>query len=174
MRWRLINNIDEVTLGESIRGRTKTDLPSELFGDHFPGFPVTPGVILVEMAAQLAGKLIEATVWEETHVWAFPILSIIRESKFRAFVGQALDLEIEARLVELREESAICKAVVRHQGKRHANMELIFVFDPSGRPADGDRDFLEEYERNEFVLLGSPWSPSPAPSHSEQLEADLD
>jgi len=163
MRWRLIKHIDEVIPGASIRGKCRTDLPEELFGDHFPGFPVTPGVILVEMAAQLAGKLIEASVWEENHIWVFPILSIIRESKFRAFVGPDVELDIEVTLRELREESALCRAVVRCDGKRHANMELLFVFDPQGRPAAGDQEFLEQYERDEFVRLGSPWIPSPCP-----------
>jgi len=163
MRWRLINSIDEVTPGIRILGRTRTNLPEELFGDHFPGFPVTPGVILVEMAAQLSGKLIEASVWENRHVWVFPILSIIRESKFRAFVGPNVDLELEAKLLELRDESAICRAIVRCDGKRHANMELLFVFDPDGKPADGDQLFLEQYERDEFVRLGSPWTPSLPP-----------
>ena len=172
MRWRLIHSIEAVSPGESILGRASTDLPEELFGDHFPGFPVTPGVILVEMAAQLSGKLIEASVWEANHVWVFPILSIIRDSKFRTFVPPNVELEIEARLGELRQESAICKAIVKYNGRRHANMELIFVFDPDGKPADGEREFLEQYERNEFVRLGSPWTPSPRPLHTVSGRGD--
>ena len=160
MRWLLVNTIDEVVPGERIRGTSRTDLPGALFGDHFPGFPVTPGVILVEMAAQLCGKLIEATVWEEKRIWVFPILSIIQESKFRKFVGPRVEVQLEAKLAELRDESALCRATVKVDGARHANMKLMFVFDPDGASADGDRDFLEAYERNEFVRMGSPWTPS--------------
>lgn len=159
MRWLLVKSITKVDPGARIEGTARTDLPDALFGDHFPGFPVTPGVILVEMAAQLCGKLIEATVWEERGFWVFPILSIIQESKFRAFVPPRSDLELEATLEALRDESAICRAVVKKEGRRHATMQLVFVFDPTGKPPDGDRGELERYERAEFRRLGSPWAP---------------
>ncbi len=164
MRWLLVDAIDQVLPGERIVGRAITALPDELVGDHFPGFPVTPGVILTEMTAQLCGKLIEATLWEQDRVWVFPILSIVQNAKFRAFVPPDSTITMSAKLAELRPESALCRATVSIGPKRHANMSLVFVFDPDGASADGDRDFLEAYERAEFRRMNSPWTPSPGPA----------
>jgi len=159
MRWRLLDSITELTPGKKIVGTGNTRFPDELFGDHFPSFPVTPGVLLVEMCAQLAGKLIEATVWEADGHCVFPILSIIRDSKFRQFVPPRVDLVLEATLMELREESAMCRGRVVVDGKRHANMTLVFVFEPGGKVPGGKQELLETHEREAFSALGSPWLP---------------
>lgn len=163
MRWKLLDSITELTPGKEIVGTANTRFPDELFGDHFPSFPVTPGVLLVEMTAQLAGKLIEATVWENDGFCVFPILSIIRDSKFRQFVPPRVDLVLEATLVELREESAMCRGRVIVDGKRHANMTLVFVFEPGGKVPGGKQELLEKHEREAFTELGSPWLPPEAP-----------
>lgn len=163
MRWRLLDSITELTPGAKIVGTGNTRFPDALFADHFPSFPVTPGVLLVEMVAQLAGKLIEATVWEADGFCVFPILSIIRDSKFRQFVPPNSEITLEAKLVELREESAICSGRVLLAGKRHANMTLVFVFEPGGKVPGGKQELLETHERDAFSELGSPWLP-PEPS----------
>lgn len=158
MRWLLLDAITDLTPGETIVGRARTDFPSELFGDHFPGFPVTPGVLLVEICAQLCGKLIEASVIEQRGHWVYPILSIVRESKFRAFVPPDSTVEVKASIVALRPESAECKASILIGKRRHANMRLVFVFDPDGKPPATEVD-LEQWERDNFASLDSPWQP---------------
>ena len=158
MRWLLLSSIDELIPGERIVGTARTDFPAELFGDHFPGFPVTPGVLLVEMCAQLCGKLVEASVIDAREHWVYPILSIVRESKFRAFVPPDSTVELRAKIVSLRDESAECRASVHIGKRRHANMTLLFVFDPEGKPPATEED-LEAWERANFASLGSPWQP---------------
>lgn len=158
MRWLLLQSITDLQPGERIVGTARTDFPDALFGDHFPGFPVTPGVLLIEMCAQLSGKLIEASCIEARGHWVYPILSIVRESKFRAFVPPNTEIELRAKLTSLRPESAECRASVHIGKKRHANMTLIFVFDPEGKPPSIEED-LEAWERANFAALQSPWQP---------------
>jgi 3-hydroxyacyl-[acyl-carrier-protein] dehydratase len=159
MRWHLLDAITDIVPGKLAAGLATTSLPEELFDDHFPSFPTTPGVLLVEMCAQLAGKLLQATVLEQRGIWIFPVLTMIYDTKFRAFVPPNEPLRVEVEIEEMRPESALFKTRLVHAGKRYATGRIVLAFDPQGRPYHGDRDRLESFGRSEFERLGSPWSP---------------
>jgi len=156
MRWKLIDSITEITPHERAQGTIQLDEDLPLFADHFPGFPVIPGVLLVEMLAQLAGKLLEVSVFLERGVWIFPILSIVREAKFRSFIHPRHEVTLEVKLKALREESGVVRGVVYAEGKRKGNVELIFAFDPKGLPDLVEGMTLEQFERREMIRLGYP------------------
>jgi 3-hydroxyacyl-[acyl-carrier-protein] dehydratase len=51
----LVDNILELTPGESIVGIKNVTYNEPFFGGHFPNFPVMPGVLIIEAMAQVAG-----------------------------------------------------------------------------------------------------------------------
>jgi 3-hydroxymyristoyl/3-hydroxydecanoyl-(acyl carrier protein) dehydratase len=153
VRWRWVDRIDTLELGSSATGSTSFPSDTFFFADHFPGFPVVPGVILLEAMAQLSGKLIGYTVRKQRGDWPFPILSMANAVKFRRFVRPEELAVFESRFIELREESAVMMVRTRVDGKVVAQAEEVFVFNavPLSSPEEGDR--LEAIERAELARL---------------------
>ena len=64
---------------------------------------MVPGVIQIEALAQLSGKLIEVTVFDNDRRWVWPILSIVRKAKFRRFVRPGDTLHVETKVLSVRQ-----------------------------------------------------------------------
>ena len=103
MRFFLLDKIKELIPGEKATGVKCWSLDNEIFQDHFPGIPTTPGVMLTESMAQLAGILIEYSYYKDYgHDYdVYPVLSIIRKAKFRRFVSPGDQCIIEAELLSV-------------------------------------------------------------------------
>ncbi|MFZ4734443.1 MAG: 3-hydroxyacyl-ACP dehydratase FabZ family protein [Bradymonadia bacterium] len=153
MRWAFLDRISELQPGERAVGHKAVASSEDFFADHFPGFPVLPGVLQIEALAQTSGKLIEVTVFERQGRWVWPIISIVKKAKFRRFVAPGHLLSLETRLVELRDESAICKAEARLEGKITTEAELVFVFNPGDLDTREAQERLERLERENLRLL---------------------
>ena len=153
MRWRLVDAIDDLERDRFAAGRVAFPPESEFFQDHFPGFPVVPGVLLQEAMAQLAGKLIGYSVRLNRGDWPFPILSMMQGVKFRKFVRPGEQVRLEARLVALRDESAIVDVCAWVDGRRVAQAEQTFVFNAVPLASAAEADTLERLERAELRRL---------------------
>lgn len=153
MRWAWVDRIDELVAGEHARGTLRCPPETFFFADHFPGFPVVPGVILLEAMAQLSGKLIGYTVRKRRGDWPFPILSMANNVKFRKFVRPDEEVVLESRFLELRDESAVMQVRAKVGGRVNAQADEVFVFNavPLASPEEGAK--LEALERAELVRL---------------------
>lgn len=160
MRWILLDRIDDLVPGEDVRGVVTFPSELELFRDHFPGWPVVPGVVLLEALAQLSGKAIGYTVRLNRGDWPFPILSMMEKVKLRKFVRPDQEVELQARFLALRDESAWMRVTARVDGQRVVTAQQTFVFNavPLEDPAEGER--LERIEGAELARLWADFDPS--------------
>lgn len=80
--------------------RTKKEHP--IFAGHFPGNPVLPGVVQVEMMAQAAAFGLIGTVEDPAQSNMEVALISVSEAKFRKPIGPEMDLVIKSKCVKCR------------------------------------------------------------------------
>lgn len=140
MRFLLVDEILEMTPGQSIRAEKTMAPGEELFLDHFPGFPVVPGVLLTEMMGQAAGKCLVAGDAGRGR----PVLVQIRNATFRNWVrpGDRILLFADIRSNRPTFATADCRAEVG--GEKACSAELMFSFLPAAEGIPDLRDDVLE------------------------------
>jgi 3-hydroxyacyl-[acyl-carrier-protein] dehydratase len=132
MRFYLVDRITEMKLGESIKGIKCWSMSDDVFNEHFPGFPIVPGVLAIESMAQLLGTLLE-----KTHIdtygkaeESYAVLSIVHKAKFKGFLlpGDQAHLEGTLTSVDRTHGSGSVKTFV--EGKLVSQCELSFALIP--------------------------------------------
>lgn len=96
MRFSLIDRITGLEPGKSITAIKNLTLAEEYLADHFPGFAVMPGVMMLETLVQAGGWLIRCS---EDFEHSTVLLKQARAVKFNSFVtpGQTLEVSVTAQ-----------------------------------------------------------------------------
>jgi 3-hydroxyacyl-[acyl-carrier-protein] dehydratase len=140
MRFLFVDTIHELEPGKRIKASKRLAAGEDLFRDHFPGFPVVPGVLLTEMMAQAAGKCLDA---EGAHAGK-AMLGQIRSAKFREWVRPDEEAVIYATIAQNRPSYATAECTVEVNGKKACSADLFFVFAPHEKFAPEYRDEILE------------------------------
>ena len=155
MRWIFLDRIEEMEIGVSAEGHKCVTGSEPYFADHFPSFPVVPGVLQIEALAQLSGKLIEVSIFEQEGRWIWPILSMVKKAKFRRFVRPGDVLKLHTTVKTIRGESALVSVYSSVENQKTCEAELLFVFNPDDLESDEAQIRLERLERENLKALWS-------------------
>jgi 3-hydroxyacyl-[acyl-carrier-protein] dehydratase len=126
MRLEYFQMVDRITALDVAGGRIATacQVPdqSPVFEGHFPGYPILPGVLMIETMAQTGGWLILATLG----CAKMPFLMQVEKAKMRAFVAPGQALDVEATLLHQGSGYAVVKATITAGGKKVTEAEIRY------------------------------------------------
>jgi len=156
MRFSLIDRIVELEPGAKIRAVKNLSLAEEYLADHFPRFPVMPGVLMLEAMTQAGAWLVRAS---EDFAHTMVVLKEVANMKCGQFVAPGHALSVSAEILKDEEQQTKLKARGTVDGQTAVSARLVLA---KYNLADGDPEMAEadaamrELLRSFFTLLHHP------------------
>ena len=129
--FHLIDRIIDLNIGDkTITVEAQVPEQNTIFEGPFPGYPIMPGVLLIETMAQTSGwLLIGLTKFER-----MPFLGAVKQAKMRGFVSPGDLLKVDASIVHEGSGFGITAANVRVGGELRCSATLTFPHVPFPNP----------------------------------------
>jgi 3-hydroxyacyl-[acyl-carrier-protein] dehydratase len=121
MRFTLIDRITEIEAGKSVTAIKNLSLAEEYLADHFPGFAVMPGVMMLEAMVQAGAWLMRYT---EDFKYSAVLLKQARAVRFNSFVVPGQTLCVTATLQKRGPREYVLKAAGTVDGASTVNARL--------------------------------------------------
>lgn len=114
---------------EERRASAEASIPADhpLFADHFPGSPLLPGSLMLELAAQLSGPLAEEFVKTQLGIERWAILGMVRDARFLQPVFLPANLELDAEISRADSSAINTNAIVTVNGERVMQAQLVMM-----------------------------------------------
>ncbi|MDG3002967.1 3-hydroxyacyl-ACP dehydratase FabZ family protein [Paludisphaera mucosa] len=124
MRFVLIDRILDVQPGRSLHAVKNLSLAEEYLADHFPGFPVMPGVLMLEALTQAGAWLIRET---EDFAHSIIVLKQAKTIKYGSFVEPGRQLELKIDMVSDVGVDATFKGVGMIDGQEMVKGRIVLT-----------------------------------------------
>lgn len=156
MRFYLVDRILELQPPGRIVAVKSLSLAEEYLADHFPAYPVLPGVMMLEALVQTAAWLVRVqTDFEKSLV----LLREAQNVRYGNFVRPGGQLVMEVEALGIAADSSCFKAVGQCEGQQAVQAKLTLehlnIADKDPGRADLD-DGLRAFWRERFRLVGGP------------------
>ncbi|ARQ01151.1 3-hydroxyacyl-ACP dehydratase FabZ family protein [Pseudorhodoplanes sinuspersici] len=129
--FQMLDRFVEVKADERwIRTESKVPMESPVFEGHFPGYPLMPGVLLIENMAQTCGWLVSAI----TGFTGLPVLAGVKEAKVRGAVFPGMELSTEGKIIHDGSGFAIADGKIKSGTTAIADARLTYRIIPYPSP----------------------------------------
>ena len=159
MRFLLIDRIIDFQPGARITAVKTLSLAEEYLADHFPNFPVMPGVLMLESMTQAAAWLIRLS---EDFAHSIVTLKQAANVKYGQFVEPGQLLTVTAEIISQTERETKVKAQGSVDGRTTVSARLVLerynLADLGPVEAGADEEVLDHL-RDLLPILYQPGSP---------------
>jgi 3-hydroxyacyl-[acyl-carrier-protein] dehydratase len=124
MRFQLLDRIVSIDRGRSLRAVKNLTLGEEYLADHFPTFPVMPGVLMLQ-------TLVEAGAWllrlSEDYRHSVIVLREVRNIKYGSFMEPGKQMSISVELSERQDGLATFKGKGEVEGQSTVSAKVTLA-----------------------------------------------
>jgi 3-hydroxyacyl-[acyl-carrier-protein] dehydratase len=152
LKFNLIDRIESLS-DDRIVGLKYVSLAEEYLADHFPTFPVLPGVMMLEAVTQAAAWLLHR---KHGFAKSIAVLKEARNVKYGQFVAPGQALRVEVELMKLTDSGGSFKAAgwVGDAQSLAARVELAYFNLADRQPELAEIDErLRQHNRQRWALL---------------------
>jgi 3-hydroxyacyl-[acyl-carrier-protein] dehydratase len=154
MRFHLIDRITELQPGKLLRAYKNLALGEEYLADHFPGFPVMPGVMMLQTLVESASWLLRLSN-EYSH--SVIVLREVKNVKYGTFMEPGKQMQICVEFIEGNDATSTFKGKGEVAGQSTVTARFILgrynLGDRDASLAATDEDLTLELRRHAKLLL---------------------
>lgn len=156
MQFTFVDRVLELEPGVKVTTVKCLSMGEEYLADHFPRFPVMPGVLMLQAMTDASALLVAAT---ENFTHSMITLKEARNVRFAGFVQPGRVLTVTAEILKLEDRDVELKTRGTVDGRPVVNGRLVLerynLADT--RPILADTDaYLRQYFKSKLALLYRP------------------
>jgi len=156
MRFQLVDRIELIEPPRRIVTTKALSLAEEYLADHFPTFPVLPGVLMLEALVQSAAWLVRV---EQDFAKSCIVLGRARNVRYASFVQPGSVLRCELEATEISETEAHFKGAGcvddRQSVSARLDLRCFNLSERAGYLAGAD-EAIRRRLRETFTVIGGP------------------